>query len=272
MRKTPDSTDIYLADKLKEYQLRLAREQKILRKMPEGKLLVQKNRAGFQFIHETNKSGYGEKDCRIRTSIGKDKNMIYKLARKKSLEISTDLLLHEIDTIKRHLKKHVEPSYSNILSMLPKHMQSLPLEAFFPELKMHRDWASADYKINTYKNEEKIHITSRGQRMRSKSEVFIAEKLYQFGIPFRYDELIYFEGRWYSPDFTFPEINGKKWYWEHCGMMSDLFYRSDNQRKIAQYERMGITPWDNLIITYDTVDGGINLAVIESEIKSKLII
>ena len=30
-------------------------------------------------------------------------------------------------------------------------------------------------------------------------------------------------------------------------------------------------PWRNLIVTYDEYDGGINLAVIESEIRNKLL-
>jgi len=37
------------------------------------------------------------------------------------------------------------------------------------------------------------------------------------------------------------------------------------------YERMGIVPWKNLIVTYDTEDGGLSSAVIEAEIRNKLL-
>lgn len=37
------------------------------------------------------------------------------------------------------------------------------------------------------------------------------------------------------------------------------------------YEKAGIVPWDNLIVTYDGADGNLNLAIVESEIKNKLL-
>ena len=35
---------------------------------------------------------------------------------------------------------------------------------------------------------------------------------------------------------------------------------------------MGIVPWDNLIITYDAVDGAVNSAAIDAEIRNRLLI
>lgn len=55
-------------------------------------------------------------------------------------------------------------------------------------------------------------------------------------------------------------------------MMSDPRYRASNKWKLDQYEKIGIVPWKNLIITYDTEDGGINTGIIESEIINKILI
>ena len=55
-------------------------------------------------------------------------------------------------------------------------------------------------------------------------------------------------------------------------MMGTKSYRDYNKYKISVYEKMGIVPWKNLIITYDYYDGGINAAEIESIIVNKLLV
>ena len=54
-------------------------------------------------------------------------------------------------------------------------------------------------------------------------------------------------------------------------MMEDMEYRIDNKRKIEEYEEFGIVPWDNLILTYDTIDGGLRADYIEAIIKGILL-
>ena len=55
-------------------------------------------------------------------------------------------------------------------------------------------------------------------------------------------------------------------------MMSDPKYREYNTWKLGIYDEMGIVPWDNLIITYDAVDGAVNSAAIDAEIRNRLFI
>jgi hypothetical protein len=43
-----------------------------------------------------------------------------------------------------------------------------------------------------------------------------------------------------------------------------------NKWKRSVYEQMGIVPWNNLIITYDTEDGGLSSGIIDAEIHNKL--
>ena len=61
-------------------------------------------------------------------------------------------------------------------------------------LQAHKEWSEAPYRQSDKRPEGKDKITSRGLHMRSKSEVMIAELLYQYGIPFRYEEPLYIEG------------------------------------------------------------------------------
>ena len=132
------------------------------------------------------------------------------------------------------------------------------------------EWALAPYKRSEYREDEKIHTTSRGLKVRSKSEAAICEIFYANGIEFRYEEIIYVNGRRLVPDFVIRrKSDGKIFYWEHCGMMEDPAYRRNNREKLGWYESSGIVPWDNLIVTYDK-DGAIDLKYIEAIVQAVL--
>lgn len=132
-------------------------------------------------------------------------------------------------------------------------------------------WALSDYVQSDYKPEEKIHTTSRELKVRSKSELIICEIFYKYGIEFRYEEVIYINGRRLEPDFIIRrKSDGKIFYWEHCGMMDLPGYRKRYFEKRDLYEFCGIVPWDNLIFTYDR-EGSIDSNYIESIVKTVLL-
>lgn len=54
-------------------------------------------------------------------------------------------------------------------------------------------------------------------------------------------------------------------------MMDIENYRFKNQQKLIDYEKAGIVPWDNLIVTYDMTGGGLQADLIEALIKSWLL-
>ena len=96
--------------------------------------------------------------------------------------------------------------------------------------------------------------------------------LYRHGISFRYEQI--HETRKYelSADFTIRRADGKIFIWEHEGLITSRTYLEWQRRKAELYASLGFYPWDNLIVTYDTEDGCIDLRIIESEIKNKLIV
>ena len=133
------------------------------------------------------------------------------------------------------------------------------------------DWVLASYKMSDYLPEEKVHTTSRGLKVRSKSELIICEIFYKYGIEFRYEEVMYINGRRIAPDFTVRrKSDGKIFYWEHCGMMDQPRYRKRYFDKRDLYELCDIMPWDNLFFTYDK-DGSIDSNYIEAIVKTVLL-
>ncbi len=129
---------------------------------------------------------------------------------------------------------------------------------------------------NKYFDENKIHKTLKGDLVRSKSEVIIANILYDYerkgDIKYYYEkELILKDNSIRIPDFTIKTDLGDVWYWEHCGMMTDINYKMHWETKKKIYEENGIIEGKNLIVTYDDEKGGIDAVKIEEIIKRYLL-
>ena len=118
-----------------------------------------------------------------------------------------------------------------------------------------------------------IHKTLKGELVRSKSEVIIANMLQESGIAYEYEkELDLKEDGVKIPDFTIDDAeSGMLYYWEHCGMMADSQYRKRWEDKKAVYEKHGIIEGENLIVSYDDVNGSIDSVAIKSLIEKYLL-
>lgn len=120
-----------------------------------------------------------------------------------------------------------------------------------------------------------IHLTERGDLVRSKSELVIADKLFARGVEYAYEQpLVLPNGRIRYPDFTIADhARGMTFYWEHLGLLDDPGYRSRWERKRAEYSDAGIKsheegegPVGTLIVTRDQPGGGLDAAAIASVI------
>ena len=125
-----------------------------------------------------------------------------------------------------------------------------------------------------------IHRTERGDLVRSKSELVIADKLHARGIDYAYEQpLVLSNGRTRYPDFTIANhARGVTFYWEHLGMLNDPGYKDRWDRKRAEYLECEIKPHEEdgdskerLIETRDDPGGGLDAAVIASMIDGVIL-
>jgi len=123
-----------------------------------------------------------------------------------------------------------------------------------------------------YYEQALIHRTLKGDLVRSKSEVIIANMLYEAGIEYEYEkELDLGEDGIRIPDFTIEDAeSGICFYWEHCGMLGDAGYSRHWEEKKAIYEKHGITEGKNLIISKDSLSGAIDSSEIKRLIETYL--
>jgi hypothetical protein len=111
-----------------------------------------------------------------------------------------------------------------------------------------------------------IHRTARGEAVRSKSEVIIADHLAHRNIRYKYEKALTMGEITKYPDFTIEDDDaGITYFWEHCGMLADPQYREKWKAKEHWYRQNGILPFaegggpnGTLIVTQDEPNGGIS--------------
>lgn len=111
----------------------------------------------------------------------------------------------------------------------------------------------------------RIYSTTNGDKVRSKSEVIIANLLAQHGIKYQYEKKLEYEaGKWIEPDFTIILPTGKEVYWEHLGMLGVESYDKRWLEKQDIYEKYFA---DSLVVTYEGANITNNTLKIIEEIK-----
>lgn len=112
--------------------------------------------------------------------------------------------------------------------------------------------------------EHLIHKAEKGHMVRSKSELVIANKLFQLGIPYEYErpyELTDLGFRVW-PDFRFTDPAGDTIIWEHLGMLHKDDYRESWERKLKIYQSHGFALGENLFTTQDDEHGGLDSTMV----------
>jgi UvrD-like helicase C-terminal domain len=105
-----------------------------------------------------------------------------------------------------------------------------------------------------------IHRTQKGDMVRSKSELVIANTLYSMNIDYEYErpcEGSVTAGR-VRPDFSFTDPSGDLILWEHLGMLRRQDYRAGWEWKKKWYEDNGFVQGKNLFTTQDDERGGLD--------------
>lgn len=110
--------------------------------------------------------------------------------------------------------------------------------------------------------EHLIHRTEKGHLVRSKSELVIANMLFQLGIPYEYERVCEgtkAPGR-LRPDFSFVTADGDLIIWEHLGMLSRPDYKRGWDWKREWYARNGFVEGKTLFISTEDALNGLDSA------------
>lgn len=138
-------------------------------------------------------------------------------------------------------------------------------------------WLAQSYKRKSFREGEPEFLTSRGERVRSKSEMIIADILAKHGVPYKYECPLRLEAGEGSgaltvyPDFTCLNLRTREQFlWEHLGRMDDPEYAKKTVRKLRTFRRNGFILGKNLLATTECDGLPLDRKDVESLVKSFL--
>lgn len=262
----PTSLYVEANRRLKELSECLLETEKELRKAPSGIIHVVNSKNRIQFYLRDNKSDRGGKY--IRKS---DTHTIQTLLQKSYQEKVMKLLKIEAKNLALLLKK-----LDNFTEKIKQIYSDLPdqIKCYINPIDMSDDDFAAKWMNIPYRGKEipeyvPVYKTTNGERVRSKSELTIANMLADKGILYKYEcPKTLPNGKTLYPDFTVLDIKARKEiYWEHRGMMDDREYARQAVFKMKSLMRNGIYLGNNLIITEETSTNPLGTDEIETIIR-----
>ncbi len=243
-------------------------KEKSLRKVPEGRLRfnVQGNRV--QYYHRTD-----PKDTSGKYIRNEDRKLAEALAQRDYDNQLLKLALREAAAIKNLRSIQEDKTVEDLYESLKAPRRNLVIPDAISDELYAKQWQEADYQGKYMREDMPEYYTAKGERVRSKTELIIADTLNRLGVPYRYEAPIYLEGAGIiHPDFTVLNIRKRKeYYWEHLGMMDVPSYLEKALERIDLYEQNGYYPGDKLLMTHETSENPIKTRKIEEIIKRFLL-
>lgn len=173
-------------------------------------------------------------------------------------------LNENISGMKLMLKRLRSVNPVDVMKSLPSVYRNLQIlrteDGIFADIKA---WEYGGFEKNEAYADNLKHRTAKGELVRSKSEVTIANMLYDRGIPYHYEEMLWLNGSHVAPDFTIA-VRGENRvkYLEHCGLITDPGYFRNYCNKQYAYVTAGLQIGRDVFFTYEDECGSIDTRAI----------
>ena len=253
-----------IENELKKIQEINRKIEHIIDSAPEGQLVCATNKGCYQYYID--KRYVKKEDIELAKAIAyRD----YCLSMKKSTMTIQDLLekikeIYQADVL-NEVYRNLKPARRHLIRPIVNPTEYIIKE--FEELEYEGKGFSEDDITEYY--------TIKGERVRSKSEKIIADELYRYNIPYKYEMPLELHGAKnivIYPDFTvLNKRTGKKWIIEHFGMMDNDLYAENVIYKLNTYEKNNILIGKDLLIFYESSNCPLNTRLIKKYIDNYLI-
>lgn len=256
-----------------------------LKKAPEGSLRISQCHGNVQYYRRENqkeKLGHyiDSNQYKLAQSLAqKDYNKRLVASLKKELKI--------LQSVLRQLEKMSVDNESpdTVINLLHPLRRALIIPATLTDSQYAAAWLSQKYKGKPFQPDSQVLYTSNGERVRSKSEVLIADTLKRLGVPYHYEfplvlknggrdqPLTYTRSKKITvyPDFLCLNLRTRQEFiWEHFGRMDNSDYSKKATQKLRTYSENNIHAGKNLIITVEDVGLPLSSMYIEEIIQTYL--
>lgn len=256
---------------MKEKQQILRDLKKKMCDFPEGTLKIKEKHGNIYFYRQVKKTK-GWKETYIKRQ---DVDVAKQLAQKSYLQKVGRVLEEQLQALNNFADSYDENALEQIYENLPEERKQFITPVVFGAQEKLQAWNEEDYEPYNAYPEHKIYETERGELVRSKSEVIIANLLYQHrkDLDYKYERPLILRERsgkevTIHPDFTIiNRRTGKIYYYEHAGKMDDPRYAIDFVKKIELYVTNGILHGRELVITFEAAGAPLSLNCVRKVVE-----
>ena len=207
---------------------------------------------------------YANAKSKERFLTKKDKELIKQLLQKRYLKEVLKAAKNELLALSKMLNIYPADLPEEMFEKLPEELRSGVEPIILGNEQDAREWMEEPYVGKPFKDDAPVYMTIKGERVRSKSEVMLADRLFFRGVPYKYECPIMIDGIVIHPDFSMKRMSDNKIiYHEHCGKMDDPEYYSDLVERINLYNQAGIMQGDRLTFSFETSDKPLDIRVID---------
>lgn len=250
--------EIILNEEICELKKIVEEVEKRLKNPPKGNLRISKKKNKVEYYYKTDEKGSISENGRYMKK--NERELAKRIAQRDYDMCILKNAKERLKAIENFQAKYEKTNLKEIGMRLNPCRRDLLDAIIISDEEFVKQWESVSYKGKVLIDDEQAIMTERGERVRSKSEKIIADKLYLLGIPYRYEYPILLKGNiTVYPDFTILKMpERKEVYLEHFGMMDDMDYVSKTLYKINTYEKNGIYLGIDLFVTHETSRNPLN--------------
>lgn len=259
---SPNQLAPLLEKRLAELQNLLFTKKKSYEKAPQGRIRISQNGGHPEYYLVTERGS-----LRGKYLPHSQKTLARQLAQKDYDARLIKLLQKEISALQNYMKQTSNGrAIPELYDSLCPARRSLITPAILTNEQYAARWQDISWKGRPFASDAPYICTARGERVRSKSEVIIADTLFRYNIPYRYEFPItlkrsnsddirrdFGSSITLYPDFLCLNTRTRtEFYWEHFGLMDSTEYSNNAAGKLRLYTENGILAGRNLIITMET--------------------
>ena len=252
----------------KSLEKRIEAIKKRNKNAPEGSLRIINKWNKYQYYHRINPSeNMGKYIPR------KDRPLAVRLAQKDYDKKLLEALTGQQKAIEKFIKDYDPDAAIEVYEKLSAPRKELVTPEFLSNEEFIKQFLSEPYTRLGFKDTDPEFYTANGERVRSKSEILIADALRRHDVPYLCEYPVYNNGVIFAaPDFKCLNKRLRKvYYWEHLGMLGDQDYADRNVKKMDKYILADDFDENRLILTFETDSHPLNTKVIEAKIRKYLL-
>ena len=278
---SPNQLAPLLEKRLVELQNLLFTKKKSYEKAPQGRIRISQNGGHPEYYLVTERGS-----LRGKYLPHSQKTLARQLAQKDYDARLIKLLQKEISTLQNYMKQTSNGrAIPELYDSLCPARRSLITPVTLTNEQYAARWQDISWTGRPFASDAPYICTARGERVRSKSEVIIADTLFRHNIPYRYEFPItlkrsnsddirrdFGSSITLYPDFLCLNTRTRtEFYWEHFGLMDSTEYSNNAAGKLRLYTENGILAGRNLIITMETQTEPPSIKALEKLIEEFLL-